>query len=1644
MKSPAHLAIAGALGCIARTTGLALALRNARRYLHAAAEIYDKPEYLGWVETADEMGHVLAMAALSSTHLFARGAASIQPAPFQSFLKPIASCLPANDAAKIEAELGRAVLASASTLTTISPVLAEGFTRVLRAGTRQTSTKAEWDQLAQDFPGTPEAIKERMGKIRHPHVKKFLAQLLSSHAIAVRSPDDLAPRTAPIRSPAAGQVAALFQQSTPENAWALEHDSSDKEVPRKFEASFLGWKREAARRAGYRNRFGVNGQWDRQTPAELTHVGKAIRKALVPGGKSSAFAYLAQIVVNSSLPTKLAIRIPIGRSTDLFMEDDLRAIGWCLLSMLNRKGAKPVDASQVPESMFVLIPQSEEAMIVGAELRALHPGARSIIELLIGTSEKRAVKRFLSKYSKWLRDLGAGWLHRICDARLAKSFSQIYRSQAGDVVAAFLGLDFREVAQGTLHYIALPTAYLESQVALAYERIGWGKPVPLERTVEIVGSPHALSIDKFVEGMSRLASAGSEARRRMLVETDARLLVRHFKVLVHIRQLQAITLMGGRGTRINRLTWYALWGHADYAMLGDKFTHRYSQERLIPAFAQLSDVLDGYVEDIEAFKAAAQKLRIDTVDHRGRPFDERRASRPAFITVGLARSGNRLILTRQLTKRRHLTFLAKRFLGGPLNVGRHTLLSAAVLEGIDSWVIKALSGHSHGLAEPFADGGAVAPRHALHLLAGALAWILRELPLTQRSRKTEPRYVLPMSALIGRRPSESRASQSRVLPAFCDIHSILALRVVDHVAQVLLAGRGPARADAELFLSAMVLSWTGLADIRCWWEGDPFRLVGGAVPVAAWRRHDGGQEIIRPLEGPTAIALLRFQRDTGGSLPPWDATCRSVAAWLRANVPGVNWPETDEEVVAVLDALVQRTMRNEVPPFILTAASSRVAAATANRSSVLRLAADPRGSVDDRERPVLVAPLVMDLHRSNTGPSPLKEVMTLIHHFGRPDLPLGEEQKRWKDLSEKVRAMDCRSDARARAVSQWIEREALLQLADSRSDDRGHIEPSDTDPIQVRTASDYISLISQALERSPPFAPMERWHEEWFDFLDLLVVTAQAKSDKKRRQVVERRFIAARRFLRSLTQCGYPIPASLLQPSVAFMSDDRRRAAASTLLLESDQTRIRERLSVHYRDAPVLDVLAPLYADLRFETRPRSTECHVLPIRSLSPFDDLVFSTGGWSHMKSENARRLVPLRAKTAAQIREAVALVTAAEPSAPGIFLLHSEDDWSVIAELARTFTAFLREETGEPDALPHAARAVGALDELLGSWEGSLRALLKGSLTAEQCLAFCHRVQASGVQHVVQATVRIGHGHPLTLLTYYFAVWALLLSVWARAWRARYEGPESLLERHASDVLPALHRAQERARGIGATFDAWSWTLVHVGAEVGLKPLAVDSSSDEEWTETPLPPPSGAPDESAKVLYVAARLADFDPKPAAYAFSLTNTLAAELESKLEAAYGKELRLRVDLPNYGRGNDALIRRLRTPQAKVLAERFLAMAITEIDHGMAALGSGATSPTRPIGIEALSEQLRALACALPSDFALLVQARAKYYSGQALARLATLAPRTRVGKEVRRLGIQPRVSVVDSKNEDNRVRHGRFTHYVRCLLASVQLLRLG
>jgi hypothetical protein len=339
--------------------------------------------------------------------------------------------------------------------------------------------------------------------------------------------------------------------------------------------------------------------------------------------------------------------------------------------------------------------------------------------------------------------------------------------------------------------------------------------------------------------------------------------------------------------------------------------------------------------------------------------------------------------------------------------------------------------------------------------------------------------------------------------------------------------------------------------------------------------------------------------------------------------------------------------------------------------------------------------------------------------------------------------------------------------------------------------------------------------------------------------------------------------------------------------------------------------------------------------------------------------------------------------------------------------------------------------------------LRRFLTGNATTRECVEFCSSLRRHGFGHLISVLLKIGHGHPITFLRYYFAIWDLLLSVFAQASLARYDGADRLAASHGRTVAAAYRQAKRRAIAKDGEFDCWRWMTSYAPATSKLPQLTSDLAGHRV---TAIPATArrthGPASEAQGAMYLALRVTGVDEISAADTAKISTSLAATLETLLGGKDLSALRTRHQAGLSATGAKSEREYLSSDAGWALAEHFASAP----PQAIAALAEALT-PMRARAfvlppIPTLRATLVRHATCLPSSLGVLVQFKKGRLSAAETAQIEDAKLRVFVGPSDRDIGERPRLFVVPVNDPLHLVDRPRRTANVRSLLAGLDLMR--
>lgn len=478
----------------------------------------------------------------------------------------------------------------------------------------------------------------------------------------------------------------------------------------------------------------------------------------------------------------------------------------------------------------------------------------------------------------------------------------------------------------------------------------------------------------------------------------------------------------------------------------------------------------------------------------------------------------------------------------------------------------------------------------------------------------------------------------------------------------------------------------------------------------------------------------------------------------------------------------------------------------------------------------------------------------------------------------------------------------------------------------------------------------------------------------------------------------------------------------------------------HFGGYPLESRLAGLYVDLRFGASSRSIEAAVLSIDGIDEFNNLIITTDGFSHLKSDHARRFQALPDELVMVFRKAADSIRAARPDARWLFLMDDRSDWRLIVEFEQAFSAALKQVTWDLEAVPHSSRSVSPLATAFPGWQDIATGMLNGTAHHTAYEAFFSTLASLGFTNVARILLTIGHGHPITYLKYYFSIWDILMSTYRRAFEMKADRSHALVCHSRKQYKLAYEKARQRR---GSTFNGTQWliskelqTLDLPKFDGGNLPIAAFPESDSTQPHKLIP-------TRDKVRYLAARFAQLEPAAAASNFRVDAKTMVELESIFSAASAEALLQRHQSKVSKRGRDAEVQFLKSASGALLTRQLLQTEKALLEKFGEALSPKRTYKALPPSIATLESSLKSFLTCLPTTLGILIQFAPNRHTAPDLARLGSLSTRIRIGGTDPDLGARPRISVIEASDPGNLVLRARRTSTTRCLVVAILVLTL-
>lgn len=1084
---------------------------------------------------------------------------------------------------------------------------------------------------------------------------------------------------------------------------------------------------------------GLNG-WSWLSPLELKRTVRKIVEAANRGDdQSRRLSALLVLSLATGLPLRLLLRLPFLPNSDLWYDVTNGWVEWSLDALVPREaiseeilrnGYRPDSVVRYPLPAWVveIIRGIEsDATTVGAhlcpgmDLKAIRARCWVLIE---GNTENPRKPYF----SRFAYSLGAAILEATGDT----------------VSAAYVSLDFRHLAPSELHYLCFSKARLFEAIQATYTWLGLGDAS--ETLPEgYVGSPLAPRPEVYRAVVKSLADQLQGLGVVSLKHSGFDDVVDIFNRRVNLVATLFVLSVGERGTRLERRTVAALFGHPELAIIFDKETES-AAERPIPLIQRVRLLLDAYLADVRFLANSARREGHRRLAQRLEALAGlRRANMPVFILILPMKNGRYQLAP---VRARNVDEMF-RIYNMELNAGRHYWLSRLAEIGHPTYLRRALSGHGTKAGQAFHSSSGLVPLAVLDELrqlfeAEATAC---ELPSHWLSLG---RQVGPAGFLVVRPPSSGQVrdaaieayvrkdhrNSGRGRRSFC-LQSAAYYAYACGIRQAGLRRSDGLDPGAALLLALVVLD--GLYDLDMCEQGWLALTQGEATPLAStiWcelKLACGRKRVFSPLQ-PSMLLLNELQYSANKVDFPEARTL--LVAWLRNTAPNVEWPAGDDKSFAALCGLGMHLALFELPVWVVTSETQYLGTASISMSSLARRAFQLPLAPGDT--PVIRLPS----GRRTRSASSLDEVLKRLNRVASLKKRYGEDRARKRKLLQVILLVRTCFPVHFPMV------DAVIDYLIAECAER----PIHGEPIVVGTMAGYLGGLRGSLEKRLLSHPLEFSETDWIELKNELENAVQEnKTDFDPWPL--------RRFARYWRSQGSSVPIEIFAEGSIPLAERSVWSTASTFVWAHEWKQIYSFVLSSIAPDSVHDEVCRAYLTVLWVAPNRANETNYLRLEDLDEeLNQIVVTSSGFGHLKTgDESRRAIHLSHEVSRQLSGLRARLRSIAPSRTYFFFYGDEpgNDSEFISMQERVSRA-LREVTGDQAARRHSLRGRAECELLLSDIDQFALAHLEARhrVASEQLMP---RTGMATWQRLMYCSSQAGH-HSLTAITTYLTIWPLV---------------------------------------------------------------------------------------------------------------------------------------------------------------------------------------------------------------------------------------------------------------------------------------------
>lgn len=1143
---------------------------------------------------------------------------------------------------------------------------------------------------------------------------------------------------------------------------------------------------------------------DHLLPEDLARLTQQVATLLIADDRTvRGFATLAMCSAVTGTSDSYTLDLGfVPKSGSIWIDLEVQAWCWDFNAYRNTHRAKP----QHPEDQLIepiRLPLPEALLEALKKAKAQAPEANRLGDLIGHIQGVPQVA--LTSYRIFLRSLGDS-AHPPYQARFARSIQFVFLELTGsDMLTSICTAFFSTVAPAALYYYQPTYASIYAGVQKVYQFLGFGHhtcPAPASERLLPSSVPDGSTVQ---EGSSQLVDYCNTARAGCLSATTDAERASHATDWMKGLCTAFVIQTAHRASKLERLTFTSLYTDIHVGVINDK-DDTTDQHRGTARAIPFSTITQGIL------CAAAECLHVMGIELNGCNGDG-----PVFRTFNAQEMTDVVaVQTKDIA-----VLTARFFKGARPNFGRSLWVTALDEIGCNRWLIRFLTGHTRDVTRVGDGHFDVSVKRTTALLAEQMEALSLNLFISQTFDHSNVRRPQPSACPCPPRGATWQ-SQKHVDPRNLldpiepsTLHGWVQAR---NIRQLLVSGQIKAEPEVLSVLHMLYIDLVPHPDIALNAATDTGaqEIHDVAFPFIQWTRPHFVHPTLFPLL-PTTARLLRLSQDRELSQSNLLALL-DLAITATATGPNFASPSTPASRWSQLCLWAQNFRRMELAPTLLAVSHPLVSAPTLNRASFIRLAS---GTCITNRQPVWKRRSVQKPFQKKSAD--LKELTSLLNHYGDKTKRLGETRQRAKDLYAAIEAMDVNWTYGGLWLRDWL----LEELTRTRRQDPGCYE--------ITSLRTYVSTLLVATDWIHAEDPSEWDAQEWNQLIELISAACHEPKNDTVQGVHERVRPALLAIARSLSRRGQHVPrevfTSLRDDNVTIEPGD---SASSVLITKEDQEKAVALSADWLQEDPYTFKLLEVRAQVAAMLPLRSGDVSSLKRDCITPSGGLVIRRVGFNNHKTQSTIRVTHLDSIAQAQlIRTRSELLVYANA---GDLLVRGNGDWQTVSrDLMATeiWTQALKTVTNDPRARPHSVRAATIEEITWPDWQKTAAGLLRAELSAQDASIWVDSHQSEWTR-LAKAASSAGHADIRSALFNYLAGWAVVHAIYARSLLSQ-ETPAPALLRQLQVNPDGLRKARSRHCSSASSADPtdhfcpWRWLQSQGASGSRISEKAIPAQSD-----------------------------------------------------------------------------------------------------------------------------------------------------------------------------------------------------------------------